>query len=311
MEDALRMVEVGSCGAWPLPGDPTCAGVARRAFRRAAGELSLVPELVDDGVTMVSELAANTLHVHDEAPRSGAELWLYLRGSGPRRELVCKIFDSYPGWLRAPLSGRGHRVSLDAMSGRGLEVVHELSAGHWGYHLTRSRLGDEHARGKAVWFAIPAAAVPAPAAPADPWRDPARDPGRDSGPGPGRARPGSAREAMAELEAALAARGFSALVRADDPAADMAVLSVCSGLTVWCRAGVAWLRAPGMNGERWSYADLVEVEEQAVHAHETLAEAAGEAPSLAGVSRTGALTPATQRAPAASPRPVSRLRPFS
>jgi hypothetical protein len=102
---------------------------------------------------------------------------------------------------------------------------------------------------------------------------------------------------MAGLESALAVRGFGSLVRADDPAADMAVLSVCGGLTVWCRAGMAWLRAPGMNGERWSYADLVEVEEQAVHAHETLAEAAGESPSLAGVSRTGALTPATPLGP--------------
>jgi hypothetical protein len=286
MEDALRMVEVGVCSAWPLPGDPTCAGVARRIFRRAADELALVPELVDDGVTMVSELAANTLHVHSEAPRTGSEFWLYLRGSGPRRELVCKVFDSYPGWLRAPVSGRALRVPVDAMSGRGLEVVHEMSGGHWGYHLTRSRLGDQHEQGKAVWFAIPAAA----------GAGVRQDLGGDL--------PGSARGAMTELEGGLAARGFGSLVRADDPAADMAVLSVCSGLTVWCRAGMAWLRAPGMNGERWSYADLVEVVEQTVHAHETLAEAT-EVPSLADVSRTGALRPVLK--PACR---VSYLRPI-
>jgi hypothetical protein len=293
MEDALRMVEVGVCSAYPLPGDPTCAGVARRIFRRAAGELSLVPELVDDGTTMVSELAANTLHVHSEESRAGSEFWLYLRGSGPRRELVCKVFDSYPGWLRAPVPGRSLRAPLDAMSGRGLEVVHEMSGGRWGYHLTRSRLGDQPAQGKAVWFAIPAAGA-------------SQDLGGASQ-DLGGALPGSAREAMAELESALAARGFDGLVRADDPAADMAVLSVCNGLTVWCRAGMAWLRAPGMNGERWTYADLVEIVEQAVHAHETLAEAT-QPRSLAGVSRTGALRPAPR--PALRPaRSVSYLRP--
>src|SRR5262249_53944201 len=103
MDDGLRMVEVGACSAWPLPGDPTCAGVARRMFRSAAAGLVLEPAVVDDGVTMVSELAANTLHVQREqltrpgqngrqaqqhqVSRSAPELWLYLRGTGPRREL--------------------------------------------------------------------------------------------------------------------------------------------------------------------------------------------------------------------------------
>jgi hypothetical protein len=26
------------------------------------------------------------------------ELWIYLRGLGTRRELVCKVFDCYRGW---------------------------------------------------------------------------------------------------------------------------------------------------------------------------------------------------------------------
>ena len=132
MEDALRMVEVSGCSAWPLPADPTCAGVARRIFRRVAGELSLAAELVDDGVTMVSELAANTLHAHRVKSTAEPELWLYLRGSGPWRELVCKVFDTYPGWLRTPASGRVRRAPLEATNGRGLEVVHEMSGGRWG-----------------------------------------------------------------------------------------------------------------------------------------------------------------------------------
>src|SRR5262249_25611974 len=143
-----------------------------------------------------------------------------------------------------------NRVPADAMSGRGLEVVHELSSGHWGHHLTRSRLSGTGIRGKAVWFSVP---VPAAAAM-----------------GSGRY-PVTAKEAMTELEQDLSTRGFSGrLVRADDTAADMAVLSIASGLTVWCRSAAAWLRAPGVAAQQWSYWDLVEVEEQAVQAHEMI-----------------------------------------
>jgi hypothetical protein len=408
MDDGLRMVEVGACSAWPLPGDPTCAGVARRIYRRAAAGLALDPSLVDDGVLMVSELAANTLHAQDEQdeeqqpgpPRSAPELWLYLRGSGPRVELVCKIFDSFPGWLRGNVPGRGvGQAPADAVSGRGLEVVHELSNGHWGHHLTRSRLAGWEVRGKAVWFAVPAIVpqtvpagtsgtdsaalpggtaaagapsatppqtAPAPAsgtarthangiaynpengttpAPAN-GTAPAPAPANGTAPAPANGTPAAlasgsaspavpdttqppangtapphapqnaqsaaqpaapqsvavprsatpdryavmpAGQAMTELESGLAARGFSGkMVRADDPAADMAVLSVCTGVTVWCRAGVAWLRAPGLTGQRWSFYDLVEVAEQTVQAFETLA-VKGELPQLAEATRTGAL----------------------
>lgn len=247
MEDALRMVGSGGCEAWPLPGDPTCAGIARRAYRRVAGSLALDPALIDDGAMIVSELAANTLHVRGECPQGGPELWFYLRGSGAGRELVCKVFDNYPGWLNGTPCGHS-RAPADALSGRGLGVVHELSGGHWGYHLTRARLGGWHLRGKAVWFAIPVtepAAAPVPR---------------------------GASEAMAELEAGLAARGFGdTLVRADDGAADMAVLSVCGGITLWCAGGAAWLRAPGSDGRRWGYGDLIELTEQTVEAYETTA----------------------------------------
>jgi hypothetical protein len=76
-------------------------------------------------------------------------------------------------------------------------------------------------------------------------------------------------------------------VRADDPAADMAVLSIASGLTVWCRSAAAWLRAPGVAAQRWGYSDLVELGEQAVQAHE-VSVAAAESPHLVDVGRAGA-----------------------
>jgi hypothetical protein len=75
---------------------------------------------------------------------------------------------------------------------------------------------------------------------------------------------------MARLEEKLVARGFGdAMVRADDPAKDTSVLAVCGELTVWFRAGCAWLRAPGLNSPAWEYGDLVEVAEQVVAAYET------------------------------------------
>ena len=270
MDDGLRMVQMRACGAWVLPGDPTCAGIARRLFRRVAGELALDRDTVDDGVTMVSELAANTLHASQRRPHgANPEVWLYLRGTGMRVELVCKVFDTLPAWAHGNVPGRSVcRAPADAMSGRGLEVVHELSGGHWGHHLTRSRLSGSGMRGKAVWFALPA-----------PLAGSAAD----------RRRPVTAGDAMTELEHDLSNRGFGGkLVRADDPGADMAVLSIASGLTVWCRSAGAWLRAPGVSQQQWSYSDLVEVGEQAVQAHESIV-AAADPFLLAGATSTGAL----------------------
>jgi len=271
-----------------LPGDPTCAGIARRLFRRVASELSLDGETSDDGVTMVSELAANTLHAnqHQLLP-ANSELWLYLRGTGQRTELVCKVFDTLPGWMHGNVPGRtACRAPADAMSGRGLEVVHELSDGHWGHHLTRSRLSGTGIRGKAVWFALP---VPASV----------KAGGRP---------PATASDAMTELEKDLSTRGFGGrLVRADDHAADMAVLSIASGLTVWCRAAAAWLRAPGTPAKHWSYCDLVEVGEQAVQAHETNI-ATADSFQLADVSKTGSLA-GSRGAGQRGERPVPRSAP--
>jgi anti-sigma regulatory factor (Ser/Thr protein kinase) len=248
MDDGWRKVGAGACCAWPLPADATCAGVARRVFRRTASALALDADAIDDGETMVSELAANTLHAQGgQRGEHASEVWMYLRGTGEQCELVCKVFDACPGWVRggAPARG-GRRAPADSMSGRGLEVVHELSQGHWGYHPTRARLGGWHPRGKAVWFALPA-------------------PGGCTRP----AIPAAA--AMARLEEELAARGFGdSMARADDPAKDTLVLSVCGDLTLCCRAGRAWLHAPGIDGQAWGFGDLAEAAEQAVAAHERL-----------------------------------------
>jgi hypothetical protein len=84
-----------------------------------------------------------------------AEIWLYLRGAGTDRELVCKVFDDGLGWRdgEAPPAAA---IPGDAIGGRRLRIVHELSRGRWGHHATRARLSRWGLRGKAVWFAVPA-----------------------------------------------------------------------------------------------------------------------------------------------------------
>jgi hypothetical protein len=180
------------------------------------------------------------------------------------------------------------------MSGRGLEVVHELSAGRWGHHLSRARLAGTALRGKAVWFSLCAPAAE-----------------RDAGQPAGRGEPATAGEAMTELEKDLGSRGFAGkLVRADDPGADMAVLSIASGLTLWCRAGTAWLRAPGTAVQQWGYCDLVEVGEQAVQEYETTI-AMAEPSALAAASRAGALVPGDTGDTTPARSPGKRRRPWT
>jgi len=301
--NGLRGVHAGSCHAWPLPADATCATVARQVFRDAVSGVGLEPGLLDDCVLMASELAANTLHARAVAGTGGGgdrlvsvapdmggepisaagpathsaatpkavpgcpELWIYLRGLGVRRELVCKIFDCYRGWRHGSAPSVA-RVSAQAVAGRGLQMVHELSGGRWGHHPTRARLGGWGLRGKAVWFAVPAplaharlmdvTGLRAYTLSADVTATRANE-------------HLSARQAAWELETMLDERGFRGrLVRADQPASDMSVLSICGGLTVWCRSGIVSLTTPEAGRERWNYADLVEAAEQTVRRYEEL-----------------------------------------
>ena len=315
--NGLRSVHAGSCHAWPLPADATCATVARQVFRDVVSEVGLEADLLDDCILMASELAANTLHARAVAGPGGGgdrfvsvapdmggkpmpsagpapqtqpipqtpqipgepagftgalpgcpELWLYLRGLGTRRELVCKVFDCYRGW-RHGSAPSATRVSAQAVAGRGLQIVHELSRGLWGHHPTRARLGGWGVRGKAVWFAVPAPLAHARLM--DVTGLHAYTLSADVTATSRASERLSARQAARELEAMLDERGFGGrLVRADQPASDMSVLSVCRGLTVWCRSGFISLTSPEGDRERWGYADLVEAAEQTVRRYEEL-----------------------------------------
>src|SRR5215467_11578712 len=111
---AQATVRAGGCFVRALPLDSTCASAARSFFRESVAGAGLPGDLIHDGVTMASELAANTLNAHGNIeygghgrrPVSGIpEFWLYIRNvrnTNPcgilGREIVCKIFDSEPGW---------------------------------------------------------------------------------------------------------------------------------------------------------------------------------------------------------------------
>jgi hypothetical protein len=247
----------GGCFARALPIDSTCAAAARRFFREALSSLALPSGLLHDGVTMASELAANTLHAQRNAAPSTVrqrsapgipEIWLYLRGTGRARELVCKVFDTERGWTVGEDPGMS-KAPLDSVSGRGLQVVAGLSAGQWGCHLSRSRLGNWKVPGKAVWFAlrIPPAALP--------------DHVGRSGYSPD--------WLMDELEAMLADRGLGSIVRADLDG--ISVLSISRHLTVWRHdATVSW-RSPAGRYQKMDLPDLIDVTEQIVCAHEETA----------------------------------------
>jgi hypothetical protein len=334
-----RGVHAGTCYAWPLPADATCATVARHAFRDAVSAVGVEPDLLEDGVLMASELAANTLHAQAVAGAGGggnrlasvvadvegepiasagpaprahgshrshrhrpsrvprypqphqppqvpqAELWLYLRGLGTGRELVCKVFDCYRGWRDGtPPSASGPSVSgpsvsgpsasgtpAEAVGGRGLQIVHELSGGRWGHHLTRARLDGWGLRGKAVWFAMPAPLAHARLMDVTGLRSYTFSADVTAARATARL---SARQAARELAVMLDERGFgSGLVRDDQPARDLSILSVRRGLTVWCQADVVSLTTPWGSSQQWNYADLVEAAEQTVRRHEELDQA--------------------------------------
>jgi len=256
--DPVTAVAAGGCVTAALPLDATCAAMARTLFREAAAGVGLPHDLADDGATMASELAANTLHAHANIKFHGSparpvagvpELWLYLRREGGQQELVCKFFDSLPGWSPGPPGPPS--VTLDSENGRGLRVVEGLSEGRWGHHPTRARLGGWKIPGKAVWFAVP---VPVTRA-LDRFHRP---------------QPGSC-EAASELQSMLDERGIGEqIVRADAPVSGMSVLSIRRDLTVWCRSRVvSWTTRDGHRECRAFY-DLVEAAERIVCRNEEL-----------------------------------------
>src|SRR5260370_42523386 len=88
-----RGVRAGSCHAWPLPADATCAIVARQVFRDAVSEVGLEPDVFDDCILMASELAANTLHARAVAEAGGG---------GDRLVSVITVMGGQPGQLARP-----------------------------------------------------------------------------------------------------------------------------------------------------------------------------------------------------------------
>ena len=146
-------------------------------------------------------------------------------------------------------------------------MVHELSGGQWGHHLTRARLGRWKVRGKAVWFALPA--------PLAAGRWPAGADGlatRDGGLATvQQCSQLSARQATEKLQAMLSARGLGPrLVSTGPAAADLSVLLVARGLTVFCRGGSVLIETEAGDRQHYTYADLEDVTERAVWMHEEL-----------------------------------------
>jgi hypothetical protein len=297
----LRGVRAGACRVWPLPIDATCAGIARRLFRDAVAQLGLEPGILDDAILMASELAANTLHAnaaahsHEEAspePTSRRqpelcqpelcqpELWLYLRGVGLGRELVCKVFDCYRGWLHGPPPTRIGQARAREVSGRGLQIVHELSGGQWGHHPTRARLGDWGVLGKAVWFAVPAPMAHARLADVTGLRAYTRSVDVTAARRHERI---SVRQAARELTQMLDERGLDGAVTigADRADGDMSVVTVGDELTLWFGAGSVSLTGPRGLRDRWCYTDLVEAAEQTVRIFEELESATVRRPATA------------------------------
>lgn len=76
---------------WALPGDATCAGVARSLTGAALARRALSIERIRDAELMMSELATNAYeHARGHPP---PELWLYPVRD---RELICAVFDTGP-----------------------------------------------------------------------------------------------------------------------------------------------------------------------------------------------------------------------
>jgi hypothetical protein len=226
--------------------------------------VSVAPDMGGEPISSAGPAPQTPQHPrHQHAP----ELWLYLRGIGSRRELVCKIFDCSRGW-RHGMVPSASRAPAQAVTGRGLQIVQELSLGRWGHHPTRARLSGWGVRGKAVWFAVPAPLAHARLVDVTGLR--AYTLSADVSATRANERL-SARQAARELEVMLDERGVGdRMVRADQPASDMSVLSVCRGLTVWCRSGIVSLTTAEGARERWNYADLVEAAEQTVRRYEEL-----------------------------------------
>lgn len=247
MSSAVEVVRAGGCAVWALPPEARCARVAREVVRETLGALLLPGAMVDDAVTMVSELATNVFaHALGGRPLATMptaglpEVQIYGRGGGT--EVVVQVFDS-AAWCGT--AGAGLRPPVEAEGGRGLELVNAMAVEHrgrWGAHRSRSMLGSVSVPGKVVYFALPAAMA---------WSPPRRD----------------CHEAVRELRRLLGARGIGPLHLSEGWR--MAVLSVRAEITVWVRDETFFVTLPE-GGACRPVCDVVEVAEGIVRCNEDL-----------------------------------------
>lgn len=236
---------------WALPASATIAAVARANAAGELGALGLDGALTrtlttSDVLVMVSELATNA-YQHTAVcqdgrlqPGGGAELWMYrqvtVRG---RQELMVAVFDRSSEPPRSALRAVPGR---EAEHGRGLMLVEAMSQGRCGSYRTRSRLTN--LPGKVTWFAVP---LP------------------DTGPDHTAMWERDAVAACKVLKGLLATRGFGSLLLRSYPESQLAVLSVTTGLTVWCQGG----RFRWGTRRKIPIANVTAVAEEIVRLHET------------------------------------------
>ncbi|MFI9080802.1 ATP-binding protein [Streptomyces sioyaensis] len=135
---------------------PDAVPRVRTALRCALDQLGYDGEALDDAVLAVSELAANAIE-HAPGPYE-----VRLRFTADR--LTCEVADTDPQIPTGPVltavapygpapkcRGGGLDALLAVLSerGRGLQVVHHLTCGAWGFAAERG------GRTKVAWMAIP------------------------------------------------------------------------------------------------------------------------------------------------------------
>jgi serine/threonine-protein kinase RsbW len=135
---------------WPLSSvmPPLGALSTAPASARAHVQVTLtgwhLEELAEAGRIVVSELVTNALRA-STAPSGrphyvdGQMAVIGLRLHSNRARLLVEVYDQAPG---APVM---RHVGADAESGRGLAMIHALTAGRWGWHTVQGQPG------KVVW----------------------------------------------------------------------------------------------------------------------------------------------------------------
>ncbi|MFF5157830.1 SpoIIE family protein phosphatase [Streptomyces sp. NPDC000348] len=130
-----RGLDAGSVASWPLPDDPTAAGLARRLVRRELDAWRL-EELETTTELLVSELVGNVVR-HAAGP-------VRLRLLRTTATLICEVSDG------SATSPRIRRARPTDEGGRGLQLIAALSH-RWGTRFTPA--------GKLIWTeqSLPAA----------------------------------------------------------------------------------------------------------------------------------------------------------